>query len=148
VEPIVYEAKTKRTELSVASYLEAIEDGRRREDCQALAALMERATGCTPKMWGTSIVGFDSYRYKYPSGHQGESSIVGFSSRKGDITIYLVPGFEDEATTGLLAKLGKHKIGKGCLYIKRLADVQMGVLEELIARSVAETRRRYPGETS
>lgn len=139
----MYEAKTKPTEASVSSYLAAIEDEERRRDCEALVSLMERVTGCAPKMWGTSIVGFDSYHYKYASGHEGDACVVGFSSRKGDISVYLLPGYEDAETKRLLAELGKHKTGKACLYIKRLADVQLIVLEELVKRSGAETRRRY-----
>jgi hypothetical protein len=140
----VYEAKTKPTGVSVASYLAAIEDEERRRDCAALAALLERLTGCPPRMWGTSIVGFDSYHYRYASGHEGDSCAVGFSSRKREITVYLLGGFEDAETRKLLARLGKHKTGKGCLYLRRLADIELPVLERLVARSLAETRRRYP----
>lgn len=138
----MYEAKTKPTDLSVAGYLEAIDDASRRQDCQELAALMRRVTGCEPRMWGSSIVGFDSYHYKYASGHEGDSCVVGFSSRKGDISVYLTSGYE--GAEELLAQLGKHKIGKACLYIKRLSDVQLPILEQLVARSVAETKGRYP----
>ena len=141
---IVYEAKTKPTSDSVASYLAGIEDESRRKDCKEIAALMKRVTGCAPKMWGPSIVGFDSYHYKYESGHEGDSCVVGFSSGKGHITVYLVSGYQAEETKSLLARLGKHKIGKACLYIKRLSDVELPVLEQLISRSVAETKRRYP----
>jgi hypothetical protein len=136
------EAKTKPTGASVKAHLDAIEDESRRKDCKALAALMKRVTGCTPKMWGPGIVGFGSYHYEYASGHSGDSCLVGFSSRKGDISVYLMPGFEggDE----LFAALGRHRRGKGCLYLRRLADVDLAVLEQLVARSFAETRRRYP----
>ena len=112
------EAKTKPTKVSVRSYLNAIEDPARRADCETISALMERVTGCPPVMWGTSIVGFDQYHYKYESGHEGDSCVVGFSSRKGDISVYIMAGYEETATKALLAKLGKHKIGKACLYIK------------------------------
>lgn len=139
----MYEAKTKPTGAGVAGYLAAIEDDERRKDCKALASLMKRATSCAAKMWGTSIVGFDSYHYEYASGHAGDSCVVGFSSRKGDISVYLLGGYEDAETKRLLAKLGRHKTGKACLYIRRLADVQLPVLEELVARSVAATRRRW-----
>ena len=139
----MYEAKTKPTEVSVTSYFAAIDDDSRRQDCKELAALMRRVTGCAPKMWGSSIVGFDSYYYKYESGHEGESCVVGFSSRKGDISVYLLPGYEAPETKTLLAQLGKHKTGKACLYIKRLSDVQLPVLEQLVAQSVAETKRRH-----
>lgn len=140
----MYEAKTKPTDVSVASYFAGIEDELRRKDCKAISAIMKRVTGCTPKMWGTSIVGFDSYHYKYESGHEGDSCIVGFSSRKGDISIYLISGYDAPETRALLSKLGKHKTGKACLYIKHLSDVQLPILEQLIADSVADARRRYP----
>lgn len=142
----MYEAKTRPTEAGVSSYLDAIEGDERRQDCRTLTALMERVTGCAPRMWGASIVGFDTYHYKYASGHEGDSCVAGFSSRKGDISVYLLAGYEDAETKELLAQLGKHKTGKACLYIKRLADVQLPVLERLVTRSVAETRRRYPRE--
>jgi Domain of unknown function (DU1801) len=137
----MYEAKTKPTEVSFESYLAGIEDEERRGDCKGLAALMKRVTGCKPKMWGTSIVGFGSYHYKYESGHEGDCCIAGFSSRKGDISIYLVSGYGTEAKE-LLSRLGKHKTGKGCLYIKRLSEVQLPILERLVALSVAEATRR------
>jgi len=138
----MYEAKTRPTESSVAGYIDAIEDESRRKDCSELARLMGRVTGCRPKMWGTSIVGFDQYHYRYASGHEGDSCIVGFSSRKGDISVYMVAGHE--GGEALLAELGKHRIGKACLYLKRLSDVSLPVLEQLLSRAVAETRRRYP----
>lgn len=136
------EAKTRPTTASVAAYLNAIADEPRRRDCKALAALMRKVTGCTPRMWGPSIVGFGSYHYKYASGHEGDACLLGFSSRKGDISVYLVPGWEGAGP--LLAKLGKHRMGKGCLYLRRLDGVDLAVLEQLLAGSVAETRRRYP----
>ncbi|MBE0564507.1 MAG: DUF1801 domain-containing protein [Krumholzibacteria bacterium] len=138
----MYEAKTKPTTASVTAYLNAIEDEPRRRDCKSLAALMRKVTGCRPRMWGESIVGFGSYHYKYASGHEGDSCVLGFSSRKADITVYLVPGFG--GAEPLLAKLGKHRKGKGCLYLKRLEGVDLAVLEQLLVRSVEETRRRYP----
>lgn len=134
------ELKTKATSLSVKDYLDGIEDETRRKDCKALAALMKRVTQCTPKMWGASMVGFDRYHYKYDSGHEGDMFVVGFSSRKGDISVYLTAGFDDD----LLAALGKHKVGKSCLYIKSLKNIELAVLEQLVVRSVAETKRRYP----
>jgi hypothetical protein len=134
------ENKTKMTEASVESYLSAIEDETRRKDCEALAKLMARATKEKPKMWGTSIVGFGSYHYKYESGREGDSCMAGFSSRKGDISLYLLASFPGREE--LLSKLGKHKAGKGCLYIGRMSDVDPKVLEQLVARSVAERKRR------
>ncbi len=140
----MYEAKTKPTAASVTAFIGTIADEERRKDCRTLVALMKRVTGCAPKMWGPSIVGFDRYRYTYASGHSGESCVVGFSPRKGDITVYLLTGYEGAATQRLLAKLGKHRTGKACLYIKRLADVQLPVLERLVEQSVAEMRKRHP----
>lgn len=134
--------KTQATKASVAAYLAAIADESRRKDCKAVAALMQKVTGCKPKMWGPSIVGFDSYHYTYDSGREGDSCVVGFSSRKTDLVLYLTTGF-DKAKP-LLAKLGKHKAAKACLYIKRLADVDVGVLEKLVQQSVAEMRKGYP----
>ncbi len=93
-------------------------------------------------MWGTSIVGFDQYHYKYASGHEGDSCIIGFSARKGPISIYMVAGYD--GAQDLLQQLGKHKIGKACLYINKLADVKLSVLEQLLVRALAETKRRYP----
>ncbi len=137
----MYEAKTKPTQASFGSYQAGIEDEERRKDCMDLAALMKRVTGCVPKMWGASIVGFDSYHYKYDSGHEGDCPIAGFSSRKGDISVYLVSGYEAK-TKELLSRLGKHKTGKACLYVKRLSDVQLPILERLVAKSVSETKHR------
>lgn len=140
----MYEAKTKPTEFSVSDYLNAIEDETRRKDCKQLAALMKKASGCAAKMWGASIVGFDTYHYKYASGHEGDSCIVGFSSRKDGISVYMVAGYDSAEAKKLLAQLGKHKIGKACMNIKQLADIELAVLEQLIDCSLAETRRRYP----
>ena|ERR1035438_5997719 len=125
------ENKTKATEASVESYFNTIVDHARRKDCEALAKLMSKATNEFPKMWGTSIVGFGSNHYKYDSGREGDACLVGFSSRKGDISIYglnAAPGHAE-----LIAKLGKHKAGKGCLYIRNLADIDLKVLEKLVA---------------
>jgi hypothetical protein len=138
----MYEAKTKPTTASVTAYLDAIEDATRRQDCQELVKLMTRVSGCKPKMWGPSIVGFDQYHYKYASGHEGDSCIIGFSSRKTDLTIYTVAGAT--GVEGLAAELGKHKASKSCLYVKRLEDIQLPVLEQLLTRAMAETRRMYP----
>src|SRR5213076_464165 len=110
----------------------AIDDDTRRKDCEALAKLMTKATKQPPKMWGTSIVGFGSYHYTYESGREGESCLTGFASRKGDITVYLMSEFPGRET--LLPKLGKHKVGGGCLHIRDLADVDAKVLEQLIVK--------------
>jgi hypothetical protein len=134
--------KTKESEASVESYISSIQDEARRKDCQALLRLMATATKLPPKMWGTSIVGFGSYNYKYASGREGDSCLTGFSSRKGDISVYLLASFPGREE--LLAKLGKHKTGGGCLYIRNLSDVDPIILEQLIAATVAERKRHYP----
>jgi hypothetical protein len=136
------ELKTKQTSLSVQAYFEAIEDEQRRQDCKVITEIMRRVTKEEPKMWGTSIVGFGSYHYKYESGHEGDSCLVGFASRAGDISLYISSAFDSREN--LLAELGKHKTGKACLYIKRLSDIKVPVLEKLISETVAERRRRYP----
>lgn len=133
--------KTVATDAGVETYLDAIEDPKRRADCDALAKLMRAVTKKRPVMWGSSIVGFDSYHYRYDSGREGDWCVTGFSSRKGDISVYLVAaGPKQEA---LLAKLGRHRIGKSCLYLRSLADVDAKVLRELVEDSVAEVKRRH-----
>ncbi|MBK7613695.1 MAG: DUF1801 domain-containing protein [Vitreoscilla sp.] len=135
------ENKTKANDNSVAAHIAAITDEARRADCEALVTLMSRATGHGPVMWGGSIVGFGSYHYRYESGREGDSCLTGFASRKADISVYLVAGFagQDE----LLARLGRHKMAKACLSLRRLSDVDLQVLEQLVAGSVAEVRRRH-----
>jgi hypothetical protein len=135
------ENKTKPTSFSVAAFLDACTDEDRRADAKALAKLMQKITGNPPSMWGPSIVGFGSYHYTYESGRAGDMPIVGFSPRKAANVLYGTIGFGgDEA---LLAKLGKHTTGKGCLYIKKLADVDMKVLETLVEKAVVATRARH-----
>jgi hypothetical protein len=136
------EAKTKPTQASVQQYMDAIGDPQRRDDCQDIAKIMHKVTKQKPAMWGTGIVGFGRYTYVYDSGRSGESCQTGFAARKGDISVYLTAAGADQAA--LLARLGKHKMGKACLYIGRLADVNLQVLEQLIQDSVAEIQRRYP----
>jgi len=130
----VAEPKTKETAESVSAFLDKIADKSRREDCLAVVDIMRDVTKEEPKMWGSSIVGFGRYRYKYESGREGEWMITGFSPRKSDLTLYIMPGFEPFAD--LMKRLGKYKTGKSCLYIKKLADVDVGVLRELVTRSV------------
>jgi Domain of unknown function (DU1801) len=129
------ENKTKATEASVESYLGAIQDDTRRKDCEALVKLMAKASGHPPKMWGSSIVGFGSLHYQYESGREGDICLVGFSSRKGDISLYGLRAGASEADP--FPNLGKHKTGKGCLYIRRLSDIDLKVLESLVAAAVA-----------
>jgi hypothetical protein len=132
--------KTKKTGASVKAFLDAVEDPEQRKDCKAIAALMKRVTGAVPKMWGASIVGYGSYHYRYASGREGDWFLAGFSPRKRDTTLYVMSGFEDDKVRDLLARLGKHKTGKACLYIKKLADVDLDVLEELVRTSVEHKR--------
>ena len=134
--------KTKPTEVSVESHIAAVANEEQRNDAQTLVALMRRVTKQEPRMWGPSIVGFGSYHYKYASGHEGDSALAGFAARGSDLVVYIAPDFEGRDV--LLAKLGKHKIGKVCVYIRRLANVDLKVLETLVTRSVSETKRRYP----
>src|ERR1700678_3451336 len=134
------ENKTKPTTSSVPAFLDACTDQARRTDAKALAKLMQKVTGSEPAMWGPSIIGFGSYHYKYESGREGDMPIVGFSPRKAATVIYGL-GLGDSGE--LLAKLGKHTTGKGCLYIKKLADVDQKVLEAMVVKSVAALRARY-----
>jgi hypothetical protein len=135
------ENKTKPTTTSVPVFLDACTDEPRRTDAKTLAKLMGRVTGNKPAMWGSSIIGFDSYHYTYESGREGDMPIVGFSPRKAANVLYGAIGFD--GAEALLAKLGKHSTGKGCLYIKKLADVDIKVLETLLEKAVAATRTRY-----
>lgn len=136
------EIKTKATEVDVGAFIEAVEHPVRRADAARVRAMMERVTGEPARMWGPSIVGFGSYHYKYDSGHSGEMCRVGFSPRKAQLVFYLAP-YTDKA--GLLAGLGKHKLGKGCLYVNKLADIDEAVLEELVRDTLAWMNARYPG---
>ena len=131
--------KTTATDASVEEFLNRAAAGPRRSDCDTLIRLMSAATGVAPRMWG-SIVGFGKYRYRYESGREGEWPVIGFSPRKTDLTLYIMPGFEqfDE----LMARLGKFKTGKSCLYVKKLENVDVAVLQELIERSVAHMAER------
>jgi hypothetical protein len=134
------ESKTKPTKLSVAEFVNAIEDEGRRADAKALVKLMQQATGEKPKMWGPSIIGFGSYHYKYETGREGDMPLIGFSPRKAATVLYGLRGAGD--AEAMLAKLGKHTTGKGCLYVKRLADVDAKVLQALAVKSVAAARAR------
>jgi hypothetical protein len=134
------ELKTQPTRSSVAAFLGAIPDERRRKDCAAVARIMRRATGARPQMWGSSIVGFGRRHYKYASGREGDWFVTGFSPRKGDLTLYISGGFDGHET--LMRKLGKYKTGKSCLYIRTLADIDVGVLTALIETSVDRTTSR------
>ena len=139
------ELKTKATQVSVADYIAALPEEARRADATALDALYRRVTGMEPKLWGPSIVGYGSYDYKYESGREGTMCRAGFSPRKGAQVLYVMSGLDESAeATALLARLGKHTTSKGCLYIKKLADVDMAVLERLVATNWEAMNARYP----
>ena len=132
------ELKTQKTKASVAAFLNAIEDDQMRKDCKAVAKLMQEVTGEKPAMWGTSIVGFGSLEYTNTKAG-GEWPLTGFSPRKQNLTMYIMPGFAKHQE--LLAKLGKHSTGQSCLYVKRLSDVDLPTLKKLIAESVKDRKR-------
>lgn len=138
------EAKLRPNDQSVSAVLDKISDERRREECYALVGMMKRVTGTEPKIWGSGLVGFGEYHYKYDSGHEGDCFVTGFASRKTALTLYVTAGVE--RFPKLLAKLGKHKAGKGCLYIKKLDDVNLKVLEDLLSKSVDWTKAKYHPE--
>ena len=135
------ENKTKPTDASVEDYIASRANEQQRADCRELMALFERVTGEAPRMWGPSIVGYGSYRYTYESGRTGEASLAGFAIRGRELVVYL--STEGEEQKALLARLGKHRMGKVCLYLKQLADLDRSVLEQLVAGSVTEIRQRY-----
>jgi len=136
------DAKTKPTEASVDEYLASRASAEQLGDCKAIMAMCKRVTKQPPRMWGPSIVGYGSYTYVYESGRSGQAWLAGFAIRGKELVVYL--GCENPVQTELLARLGKHRMGKACLYFKRLADLDAQVLEALIAKSVAEVKRRYP----
>jgi hypothetical protein len=129
------ELKTQKNDASVEAFLNSVEDERKRRDSFALMEIMRQETGLEPKMWGPAIVGYGDYHYKYATGREGDSFLVGFSPRKQNLTLYIMSGFDDYDV--LLGQLGKHSTGKSCLYIKRLDAVNQDVLRELVRRSVA-----------
>jgi hypothetical protein len=133
------ELKTKPTNQSVIAFLDSIADEQKRKDSYTIVKLMQQATKAKPKLWGSSSIGFGSYHYKYASGREGDWMLVGFAPRKQNLTLYLMAGFDGYEQ--LLKKLGKHKLGKGCLYINKLEDVDVKALKELVKQSVAHTRR-------
>lgn len=129
------ELKTKRNEADVEAYLNSVESEKKRQDSFAILELMKKVTGEAPEMWGDSIVGFGSYHYKSASGREGDWFVTGFAPRKQNLTLYIMPGFEryDE----LMQSLGKYKTGKSCLYVNKLEDIDLEILEELVRQSVA-----------
>jgi len=136
------ELKTQPTTESVRDFIDGIADDTKRRDCRAVMKIMKKVTKARPKMWGSSIVGYGKYQYKYASGREGEWFTAGFSPRAQSLTLYIMSGFREYA--GLMKKLGKHTTGKSCLYIKRLDDIDLTILEELIERSVRHVERSSP----
>lgn len=137
------ENKTKPTAASIDDYIASRANPQQQADCRELMALFARVTGQEPRMWGPSIVGYGSYRYTYETGRSGEAPLAAFAIRGRDLVVYLLP-YTEERQQSLLARLGKHKMGKSCLYFKQLADLDRAVLEELVTDSIAGTRQRYP----
>ncbi|HAV76222.1 MAG TPA: DUF1801 domain-containing protein [Anaerolineae bacterium] len=133
------ELKTKVNDASVNKFIKSIKDEQVRDDCFQILDIMQKATKAEPKMWGTSIIGFGSYHYKYASGREGDWMLTGFSPRKQNITLYIMPGFQEYDS--LMKNLGKHSTGKSCLYIKKLEDVDTKVLKELVAKSVKKMKQ-------
>jgi hypothetical protein len=142
------ENKTKATDVNVASFIAAVENDTRRADAEQLLQIYADATGMQPKMWGPSIVGYGSYHYRYDSGREGDMCRAGFSPRKGNVVLYLIGGYSNPATQAkmdaLRERLGKHKVGASCLYINKLADVDAGVLKEMIALDLSYMDEKYP----
>ena len=140
------ENKTQLNDASVEAFLHAVEPEQKRNDALAILQIMQEVTGEVPKMWGTSIVGFGTYHYKYESGREGDFMIVGFSPRKQNLTLYIMPGFEHYED--LLSRLGKHSTGKACLYVNKLKDINLDVLRELVAKSVDHMKATHPTTTN
>ena len=136
------ETKTKPTIVSPADFIAAVPDDRNRAEAHQLDALFRRVTGWQPVMWGPSIIGYGSYHYRYDSGREGDAAATGFSPRKAEHSLYIMPGYQDYGD--ILGRLGKHRLGKACLYIKKLDDIDMAVLEQLVRRGIDDLARLYP----
>lgn len=135
--------KTKPTEIDPKDFIAAVESDKKRADAETLLAFFARVTGLKPKMWGPSLIGYGRYHYKYESGREGDMLMTGFSPRKANLVMYIMPGYRSEAMQDKLARLGKHKLGKSCLYINKLADVDLDVLEEIVRDGVDYMRENY-----
>lgn len=135
--------KTQITEVEPAQFVAAVEPEKKKQDAETLLSFFTRVTGLKPKMWGPSIIGFGRYHYKYESGREGDFMMTGFSPRKQNLSIYILPGYRFGDMQEKLSRLGKHKIGKSCLYINKLDDVDMDVLEEIVRDGVAYMRDKY-----
>ena len=138
--------KTTVTDVAVDEYLSQVEPERRRVDAERLDQIFREASGFAPRMWGPSIVGYGRYHYRYESGREGDFLATGFAPRKANLVIYIMPGYTD--FSAILARLGKHKIGKSCLYINKLDDIDLDVLKELIAAGIEDLGRHWPVEPS
>ncbi len=138
----MYKTKTTETDKDVIAFIEKVENQVKREDSFELLSLFSKATGFEPKMWGPTIIGFGTYHYKYASGHEGDAPLAAFSPRKDSIVFYFEPEFSTREA--LLAKLGKHKLGKSCVYVKKLADIDLKIAETMITDSIAHTKSVYP----
>ncbi|MDQ3126752.1 MAG: DUF1801 domain-containing protein [Pseudomonadota bacterium] len=139
---MAYETKTKATEVSVADFIAAVENPKRRADAETLCALFEEISGEPPKMWGPSIIGFGSYHYRYASGHEGDAPRLGFSPRKAQTVVYVMSGFEGQAD--MIARIGKVKTSVACMYVNRLDQIDLGVLREMAVASLTQMRELYP----
>ena len=136
------ENKTQPTQVDVAEFIAGVEHPGRRADAGALDAMFRRITGWTPRMWGPTIIGYGRYHYVYDSGREGDFLATGFSPRKANLSLYIMPGYQELG--GMLDRLGKHKHGKACLYVNKLADIDMAVLEEIVRAGLDDLARRYP----
>lgn len=139
---MTYELKTKETDNSVIEFIESVESPRKRDDAYQLLDIFTETTGYEAKMWGPSIIGFGKYHYKYKSGHEGDAPLVGFSPRKARFSLYFATG--DSKREALLKEFGKHKTGKACVYINKVADINVDILKELINQSVSFLKNLYP----
>ncbi|MEO0882293.1 MAG: DUF1801 domain-containing protein [Pseudomonadota bacterium] len=133
--------KTRPTAIDPRAFVAAVEHPKRRADAEVLLDFFDRVTGMTAKMWGPSIIGYGTYHYKYDSGREGDMCMTGFSPRKANLVMYILPGYAKMGD--MLDRLGKHKIGKSCLYINKLADIDMDVLEEIVVAGLKDVRERY-----
>lgn len=140
----MYEQKTKETDNSVVEFIEQVDSPKKREDAYRLLDIFEETSGFPAKMWGPSIIGFGSYHYRYASGHEGDAPLVGFSPRKAKISLYFAPG--DDKREELLKNFGKHTAGKGCVYINKIADIDVEVLKQLIRESIVFLNETYPDQ--
>lgn len=138
-----YEPKTKVTTVTPKDFIAAMEDGTRKTDAEMLLKWMSKVTGLKPKMWGPSIIGYGRYAYTYESGHSGEMCLTGFSPRKANMVVYVLPGYTSAEMTDRLARLGKHKTGQSCLYLGSLDKIDMGVLAEIVTDGIAHMRKKH-----